>query len=92
MCKETLAGWRYAQAASTNTQAPVYAVPAYPVYVERPVYYQHVYPTVIYYAHGRYELRGDGIQTPYQWVWIPNPPPPPPPPAAPPAPPSSPTR
>ena len=72
--------------------APVYAVPAYPVYVERPVYYQHVYPTVINYSHGRYELRGDGIQTPYQWVWIPNPPPPPPPPAAPPAPPSSPTR
>jgi hypothetical protein len=31
-------------------------------------------------------LRGDGIQTPYQWVWILNPPPPPPPPAAAPAP------
>jgi len=72
--------------------APVYSVPAYPVYVERPVYYQHGYPTVINYPHGRYELRGDGIQTPFQWVWIPNPPPPPPPPAAPPAPPSSPTR
>lgn len=34
-------------------------------------------PTVIPYPHGRYELRGDGISTPYLWVWIPNPPPPP---------------
>jgi Domain of unknown function (DUF4124) len=49
--------------------------------------------TVVQYSHGRYELRGDGIATPYRWVWIPNPPPPPPvapppaaePPAAPPA-------
>ncbi len=34
---------------------------------------------VIQYPNGRYELRGDGIETPYQWVWIPNPPPLPPP-------------
>ena len=33
---------------------------------------------VIQYSHGRYELRGDGVSTPYRWVWIPNPPPPPP--------------
>lgn len=33
---------------------------------------------VVEYATGRYELRGDGIGTPYQWVWIPNPPPAPP--------------
>jgi len=39
-------------------------------------------PSVIQYPNGRYELRGDGITTPYTWVWIPNPPPPPP--AAPP--------
>jgi hypothetical protein len=38
-------------------------------------------PTVVEYAHGRYELRGDGVTTPYVWVWIPNPPPSPPPPA-----------
>lgn len=38
-------------------------------------------PTVVQYPHGRYELRGDGLTVPYQWVWIPNPPPPPPPPA-----------
>jgi hypothetical protein len=41
-------------------------------------------PSVIQYENGRYELRGDGMTTPYTWVWIPNPPPPPPP-AAPPA-------
>jgi hypothetical protein len=35
-------------------------------------------PTVIQYDAGRYELRGDGMTTPYTWVWIPNPPPPPP--------------
>jgi hypothetical protein len=32
---------------------------------------------VIQYSDGRYELRGDGVATPYRWVWIPNPPPPP---------------
>jgi len=35
---------------------------------------------VVQYANGRYVLRGDGVTTAYQWVWIPNPPPPPPPP------------
>jgi outer membrane lipoprotein SlyB len=44
-------------------------------------------PTAVVYPTGRYELRGDGITTPYQWVWIPTPPPPPPPPPAPAAPP-----
>jgi hypothetical protein len=41
-------------------------------------------PSVIQYPTGRFELQGDGITTPYRWVWIPNPPPVPP--AAPPAP------
>ena len=45
------------------------------------------HPTVVEYPHGRYELRGDGIKTAYQWVWIPKPPPPP---AAPPPSPTSP--
>jgi Domain of unknown function (DUF4124) len=49
--------------------APVAAVP---VTVPAP-------PSVVEHATGRYELRGDGIGTPYVWVWIPNPP------AAPPA-------
>ncbi len=35
-------------------------------------------PGVIQYPTGRYELRGDGVVAPYQWVWIPNPPPAPP--------------
>jgi hypothetical protein len=39
-------------------------------------------PSVIPYPNGRYVLRGDGFTSPYQWVWIPNPPPAPP--AAPP--------
>ena len=51
-------------------------------------------PTVVQYPTGRYELRGDGVTTPYVWVWIPNPPsgpppPPTPPAAAPPAPPGA---
>lgn len=73
---------------------PVHATP---VYVSQPVYAppQQVVvvqppppptPTVVYYPHGRYELRQNGYQ--YYWVWIPNPPPPPP--AAVPAPPPAP--
>lgn len=47
-------------------------------------------PTVVEFPTGRYELRGDGLQTPYTWVWIPNPPSAPPPSSAPPeGPPSS---
>src|SRR5712692_7243759 len=48
---------------------------------------------VIQYPHGRYELQGDGIAVPYQWVWVPTQPPVPPPPppvAAPPPPPTAP--
>ncbi|HET7875350.1 MAG TPA: hypothetical protein VFN71_07470 [Methylomirabilota bacterium] len=60
--------------------APAYAYPSQAVGVQPA---PQAYPTVVQYPHGRYELRGDGVQTPYQWVWIPNPPPPP---AAPPAP------
>lgn len=29
-------------------------------------------PSVVYHAHGRYELRGDGMGTPYTWMWIAN--------------------
>ena len=44
-------------------------------------------PNAVQFSTGRYELRGDGMSTPYTWVWIPNPPtsPPPPAPGAPPA-------
>lgn len=41
-------------------------------------------PSVVQYPTGRYELRGDGFTTPYQWIWIPNPPSAPPPSAPPP--------
>ena len=63
------------------TTPAVYAVPTQVVAVQPPPPLQ----TVVQYAHGRYELRGDGAHQAYQWVWIPNPPPPPP---APPPPPS----
>jgi hypothetical protein len=45
-------------------------------------------PSVIEYETGWYQLRGDGVSTPYVWVWVPKPPPAPsaaPPPPAPPA-------
>ena len=64
-----------------------YALPpaaAYPAYVMPPAPPSPPLARVIQYPTGRYELRGDGITTPYVWVWIPNPPPPP---AAPPEPP-----
>jgi hypothetical protein len=32
-------------------------------------------PSIVEHPTGRYELRGDGVTTPYVWVWIPNPPP-----------------
>jgi hypothetical protein len=42
-------------------------------------------PEVVEYQDGRYELRGDGVNTPYKWVWIPKAP------IGPPAEPSKPT-
>jgi len=63
-----------------------YAPPSYDLYTYAPpsLAPPPPMPTVIEYPTGRYELRGDGITTPYRWVWIPNPPPAPP--AAPPPP------
>ncbi len=76
-------------------QRPAQATPVYvaqPVYVSPPPQQVVVVqpppppaPTVVYYPHGRYELRANGTQ--YYWVWIPNPPPPPAVPAPPGAPP-----
>jgi hypothetical protein len=65
---------------------PAYAPPTYapPAYSYAPA------PTerVVEFPNGRYVLEGDGVATPYRWVWIPNPPPAPPAnePAAPPPP------
>jgi Domain of unknown function (DUF4124) len=73
---------------------PAYYPPAYydppvysaPVTYSPPVSYAPA-PTsnIVQFSTGRYELRGDGVSSPYTWVWIPNPPtspPPPPPPTA----------
>jgi hypothetical protein len=68
---------------------PVYAAPQYyapPVAYSAPA--APSVPRVVEYPGGRYELRGDGVSTPYSWVWIPDPPAAPPPPPAP-APPAS---
>jgi len=52
--------------ASAAPPAPAYAPP--PQQDIDPIQREVVFPT------GRYVLRGDGINTPYTWVWIPNPP------------------
>lgn len=67
------------------TPPPVYYVPPV-VYQAPPVYYPvPAMPRVIEYPTGRYELHGDGVATPYEWAWIPNPPSAPPPPVEPPS-------
>ena len=84
----------------TNLPSPpgapsAYSAPA-PTYSAPPAPVQQTYaapapaqPTVFQYPHGRYELRGDGITTTYQWVWISNPTIAPPPLGAPSAPPAA---
>jgi len=75
-------------------QPVVYTQPA-PVVIERPVPVYRpvvvatpppppVHSNVVYYSNGRYVLRGDGVYTAHQWVWVPSvqvlrPAPPPPP-------------
>ena len=61
----------------------VYAPPA--AYYPPPTYYAQPAAQVAYaapappvqnevvYPHGRYVLRGDGVTSAYQWVWIANP-------------------
>jgi hypothetical protein len=36
-------------------------------------------PRTVEFGSGHYELRGDGVNSPYVWVWVPNPPTAPPP-------------
>lgn len=54
--------------------APAYAAPAAPTSAPSPQ--QEIQPLQreVVFPSGRYVLRGDGITTPYTWVWIPNPP------------------
>lgn len=81
---------------ASNILAPrPYAYPAYPpvVYAPAPVVVAQ-YPSVVAvpqpqlsiqrtscYPGGCYYLQGDGVQAPYQWVWMPNQPMTPPPPS-----------
>ncbi|HEU4366895.1 MAG TPA: hypothetical protein VFV05_01555 [Methylomirabilota bacterium] len=71
--------------------APVYISPAPyapPVAYAPPPAYASPLPPVVEFSTGRYELRGDGVTSPYVWVWVPNPPAAPPAPPAPAAPPA----
>ena len=65
--------------------APVYSAPVDPAppYSQSAAVAPPARQQVVQYSTGRYVLQGDGVVTPYRWVWIPNPPagPPPPPPA-----------
>ena len=53
---------------------PASAAPAAPT--SPPSLQQEIEPLQreVVFPSGRYVLRGDGINTPYTWVWIPNPP------------------
>jgi hypothetical protein len=57
---------------------PAYAAPAPPAYAPPlpPQLEQDVEPIQrdVVFSTGRYVLRGDGVNVPYTWVWIPNPP------------------
>ena len=80
---------------------PVYIAPQFVYQTPPPAAYYPSAPSappgprVVEFPTGHYELRGDGVATPYSWVWVPNPPsaPPgaPPVPAAPDAPPVGPS-
>ena len=83
-----LAGPRVVYAVPGGWPYPAVYAPAYPsaAYAAYPVSYSTpapqpiawTGPRVIQYAHGRHELRGDGVSVPYAWVWIPSTPSPPP--------------
>jgi hypothetical protein len=58
---------------------PAYASPPPPTYAPpapQPLLQQDIelIQRDVVFPTGRYVLRGDGINTPYTWVWIPNPP------------------
>lgn len=94
---------------STLYSSPPVVYPPPPVYIAPQFVYQAPPPAAYYpsapsappgprvveFPTGHYELRGDGVATPYSWVWVPKPPsaPPgaPPVPAAPDAPPVGPS-
>ena len=67
--------------------APAYAPPVYAPPAAYGAPGPPPMPRVVEFPAGRYELRGDGVYSPYTWVWVPNPPMAPP--QAPPAPPAA---
>ena len=58
------------------TYAPAPALGPPPAPAAAPPLQQEIEPASrdVVFPSGRYVLRGDGIGTPYTWVWIPNPP------------------
>jgi hypothetical protein len=69
----------YAQPPASDPRPIAYGPPAYAGASAPPAYpprQQDVEPLQreVVFPNGRYVLRGDGITTPYTWVWIPNPP------------------
>lgn len=69
-------GWSYPAAYATAAYYPGGYYAPYPTaYVTAAPVSRAVWtgPRVVQYAHGRYELRGDGVSVPYAWIWIPNP-------------------
>ena len=54
---------------------PVLAANAPYVYEQPSVVTGGAVPSLLEYPTGWYQLRGDGVTTPYVWVWIPKPPP-----------------
>ena len=66
----------YYYGAPAYYSAPYYSSPV--VYSSPPVATAPQTPAIqreVVYPHGRHVLYGDGVTTPYQWVWVPNPPP-----------------
>lgn len=59
---------------SVNLYNPAPAAPAAPAYEPPAASMGSGASGIVEYPGGRYELRGDGMTTPYTWVWIPNPP------------------
>src|SRR5262249_35883310 len=79
-----LLGNAFVGAVETAASYPVYAVPPADVQALEHEASSPPAPPIFCYVGGCYHLRGNGVNIPYQWVWVPNAPAvPPPPPGAP---------
>jgi hypothetical protein len=61
-------------APATYASAPAYPVAAYAPAVRQTAPRPPAVTREVVYAQGRHVLLGDGVTSPYQWVWVPNPP------------------